>query len=118
VKKFIFIVAIALVFLISCKDKVEKVEPPLCLVKGVVTDSLSRMPIDSAWLDRETGGLTPYRTYTDSLGRYMVGSVEWPGKQRYLLCGKQDYLTQKKWFIATSPDTAIVNFELVPKGAR
>jgi hypothetical protein len=107
-------IAVGVLFCLSCKDKVEKVEPPLCLVRGVVIDSLTQMAIDRAWLD--TDSLVPYWTYTDTLGCYLVGSVEWPGKQRFLLCGKQGYLTKKKWYIATSPDTAIVNFELAPKG--
>ena len=111
-KNFIFIVSLALVFLLSCKDKVEKIEPPLCLVSGLVKDSLTQVVIDSAWLD--TDSLVPYWTYTDSLGLYLVGSVEWPGKQKFLFCGKQGYITKKKSYTTASPDTTIVNFEMVP----
>jgi hypothetical protein len=109
-------IGVSALFWICCKDKVEKVEPPWCYVRGMITDSSTQVAIDSAWLD--TDSLAPYRVYTDTLGYYLLGFYEWPGKQRLLFCGKQGYSIKKKSYMSTSPDTAIVSFELAPKGAR
>jgi hypothetical protein len=109
-------IGVSALFWICCKDKVEKVEPPLCPVRGVVIDSLTNLPIANAWVDRYS--YHPYGVYTDTLGNYIIAFTEWPGKQRFLLCGKDGYLTKKEYYISTDPDTAIVNFELVPEGAR
>ena len=114
-KKFISIAAIAVLFWMSCKDKIEKVEPPLCTVRGMVIDTLTRAPIENAWIDRDS--FPPYRTYADTLGNYSLSFTEWPGKQRFLLCGKDGYITKKEYYISKDPpNTAIVNFELVPEG--
>jgi hypothetical protein len=81
-------------------------------VEGTVIDSLTRMPIDSAWITPDTS-MTPI--YTDSSGHYRF--VEFAGNRLYLYCGKNEYVTKEsgvyeiKW-----KETTIIDFELVPLG--
>ena len=88
------------------------VEPAAAFVAGIVTDSLSGLAIDSAWVDNDT--IQPYETYTDSTGHY-VKFDGFPSIRRFVYAGKAGYLTKKSQEFRTSAgDTTIVNFQLVP----
>ena len=117
-KKLIFMITIAGLFWMSCKDKIEKVEPTPNTVKGTVIDSLTRIPLDSAWVDKDTSA--PYMAYTDSLGIYgPVGTVVGYAGKYVIYCGKDGYTTRNKEVVFTGNGiTAIINFELVPRSAR
>ena len=107
-------IGVSVLFWIGCGDKVTDGYKPT-YVKGIVTDSFTKVPIDSAWIDHDT--LPPYWTYTDTAGAFQV-FVGAPGRHRFLYCGKQGYLSKKKEYETVTNPVATVNFELVPKGAR
>ena len=113
-KRIIIIVPVALLLWISCEDTM--VEPTPNVVRGIVIDSLTRIPLDSAWVDsRDT--LAPHMAYADSLGNYST-VVGYAGNY-IVYCGKDGYVTQNKKVTFTGKGiTAVINFELVPKGAR
>lgn len=93
-------------------DKGTKVEY-VSWVQGTVVDSLTRAPIDSAWVDGNDT-LLPHWAYTDTMG-YYVAFEGAPGRYRFLYCGKQGYITKKSQEYATfKNDTTTVNFELAP----
>jgi len=97
--------------LLHC-DKGIKVEY-VSWVQGTVVDSLTRAPIDSAWVDGNDT-LLPHWSYTDTLG-YYVAFVGAPDRYLFLYCGKSGYATKKSQEYATfKNDTTTVNFELVP----
>ena len=88
------------------------VEPGAAFVAGTVTDSLSGLGIDSAWVDSDT--IPPYDTYTDSTG-YYVKFDGTPSINKFLYAGKVGYKTQKSQRYQTfEGNTTIVNFKLVP----
>lgn len=105
-----FIIALTLYFSSYRCSKI--VEPEAAFVAGIVTDSLSGLAIDSAWVDNDT--IPPYETYTDSTGHY-VKFDGFPGIRRFVHAGKVGYLTKKSSEFQTyAGDTTIVNFQLVP----
>jgi hypothetical protein len=90
-------------------DEVHNGRPSLNGVKGTVIDSLTRVPIDSAWVDMDT--LALHEVYTDSLGNYRM-PVGYRGKY-FIYCGKNAYVTKKKEITFTGNGiTAEMNFEL------
>jgi hypothetical protein len=113
-KKLIFLASLLLLLLgLSCGTKVTDGDGTLLVfVSGTVTDSVTQAPIDSAWLDSDP--YSPYSTYTDSSGGYLIAFTARPGSNKVLHCGKQGYISKKKEYKVTSPDTAIVNFQLSP----
>lgn len=107
----LFIVVVICVLWSACDDTI--VEPPINVVKGTVIDSLTRIPIDSAWVDNDT--LAPRRAYTDTFGNYSF-PIGYKGKKT-VYCGKEGYTTTMKEVTFTGNGiTAVINFELVPKG--
>lgn len=81
-------------------------------VEGTVIDSLTRLPIDSAWISVTPDTSVKPITYTDSSGHYRF--TDFSGKYRFHYCGKNGYVTKKsrvyeiKW-----KETTIIDFELV-----
>lgn len=92
-------------------DKGTKVEY-VSWVQGTVVDSLTKAPIDSAWVDGNDT-LLPHWAYTDTLG-YYVAFAGAPDRYRFLYCGKNGYTSKKKEYATFKNDTTTVNFELVP----
>jgi hypothetical protein len=82
-------------------------------VAGIVTDSLTKLPIDSAvvwWHD--TAGAPPIgQVYTDSSGRYVLGVPE--STSRKISAGKSGYVTKTiPTGVSWSADTVRINMEL------
>jgi hypothetical protein len=103
----LFIVVVICVLWSACDDTI--VEPPINVVKGTVTDSLTRVPIDSAWIDNDT--ILPHRVYSDSLGYYYF-PIGYKGKKS-VYCGKDGYITKNKEIIFSGNGmTATMDFEL------
>jgi len=81
-------------------------------VEGTVIDSLTRLPIDSAWISVDPDTSFGPITFTDSTGHYYIG--QFPGNYVFY-CGKKWYLTKaSKEFEIKKNKTTQVNFELVP----
>jgi hypothetical protein len=109
-KILVSLIGVSVLFWMDCSDKVKDGYKPT-YVKGIVIDSLTKVPIDSAWIDKDI--LSPYWTYSDTSGKFQV-FVGAPGRYRFLYCGKQDYVIKKKEYETVSNPVATVNFELVP----
>jgi hypothetical protein len=83
-------------------------------VEGIVIDSLTRQPIDSAWISQ-----TPDTTFeplilTDSSGYYFI--AQFPGIHQMFYSGKKGYVTKKsKEFEIKVNKTTRVDFELMPQ---
>jgi len=76
VRKFVFLFAVLFIptsaglSLLDCsKEKVISNIDPSYTIGGFVKDSISGMPIDSAWININNSS-PPYSTYTDSMGYY------------------------------------------------
>ena len=112
VRKHVFFILTIFVAsaLLHC-DKGTKVEY-VSWVQGTVVDSLTKAPIDSAWVDGNDT-LLPHWSYTDTLG-YYVAFAGAPGRYRFLYCGKSGYTIKKKEYATFRDDTTTVDFELVP----
>jgi hypothetical protein len=109
----LFVVLVICVLWSACDNT--KVDPPINVVKGTVIDSLTRVPIDSAWIDNDT--ILPHREYSDSLGYYYL-PIGYKGKKS-VYCGKDGYTIKNKEVIFTENGiTAVIDFELVPKEER
>jgi len=109
----IFLIIMVLCFnQIGC-EKHNVIHEHVGFVEGTVIDSLTRLPIDSAWISR-----TPDTTFeplilSDSLGYYFKG--QFPGMNVFFYCGKKGYVTREsKEFEIRENKTTIVDFELVP----
>jgi hypothetical protein len=103
---------LGMVLFVSAFECEKIVEPPAGWSAGVVTDSLSGLPIDSAWVDLDS--LPPFDTYTDSAGHY-VRFMGTPDINKYLYSGKTGYKTKRSApFEVFSDETTLVNFELNP----
>lgn len=107
-RMLLLLIGVSAFLRMSCSDSVTDGYKPT-YVKGMVTDSLTKVPIDSAWIDHDT--LPPSWTYTDTSGKFHV-FVGAPGRYRFLYCGKQGYVTKKKEYETVSNPVATVNFEL------
>jgi len=82
-------------------------------VEGTVIDSLTRLPIDSAWIRISPDTLNPPNTYTNSAGYYFFVRVT--GMHRFHYCGKSGYITKKtEEYQIRIHKTTKVNIELVP----
>ncbi len=81
-------------------------------VEGTVIDSLTRLPIDSAWISGTPDTAYEPLRLTDSLGYYFQG--QFPGSHVFLYCGKKWYVTKKSIeFEIKKNKTTRVDFELV-----
>lgn len=109
---FVFIIVIYLNITGCDNDKI--IHEYAGSVEGTVIDSLTRLPIDSAWING-----TPDTTYeplrlTDSLGYYLVS--QFPGSHVFFYCGKKGYVTKESQeFEIKINKTTQVDFELVPQ---
>ena len=83
-------------------------------VEGFVIDSLTRVPIDSAWIRIDPDTLDPPITYTDSDGHYFFGNF--PGSHRFHYCGKDGYVTKKtgEYRVRKDKTTRVDLIELAP----
>ena len=98
--------------LIECEKGTIKVEYTGS-VEGFVIDSLTRTPIDSAWISINPDTLNPPNTYTDSAGYFSLVRVT--GTHRFHYCGKSGYITKKTEEYKINIDkTTRVDIELVP----
>ncbi|MGB3094251.1 MAG: hypothetical protein WBC42_13655 [Candidatus Zixiibacteriota bacterium] len=108
-KMAIFVIGMGTLLLIGCKDK--SIEPTVHVVKGTFLDSLTRIPLDSGWVDTDT--LAPHREYTDSLGNYQM-PVGY-GERYRVYSGRKGYVTaERETAFSGNVKTAVVDFELVP----
>lgn len=99
--------------LMSCdKDKV--VHELAGRVEGTVVDSLTRLPIDCAWISASPDtSESPVMAYTDSSGIYIF--MSFAGRHRLHYCGKNGYVTKESpEYEVQNAKTTIVDFELVP----
>lgn len=87
----ILIIAVYL-SLINCSEGTKVVEYT-GNVEGFVIDSLTRFPIDSAWIRIDPDTLNPPITHTDSDGYYFFEHA--PGIHRYHYCGKNGYVAKR-----------------------
>jgi hypothetical protein len=93
------------------KDRV--VHEVVGYVEGTVIDSVTRLPIDSAWISQTADTTYEPLRLTDSLGYYFVG--RFPGKHFVFYCGKRGFVTKtSKEFEIKKNQTTRVDFELVP----
>jgi hypothetical protein len=79
-------------------------------VRGVISDSVTQSPIDSAWValgDSEQAR----RFYSDSAGRY---AIEVPVMSARIFAGKVGYRTREVTFRMLNSDRTGVNIELAP----
>ncbi|NIN00947.1 MAG: hypothetical protein GTO24_23535 [candidate division Zixibacteria bacterium] len=89
----LFVVSLGIyVGLINCSEGTKVVEYT-GNVEGFVIDSLTRLPIDSAWIGIDPDTLNPPITYTDSTGYYFF--TWFTGIHRSHFCGKSGYITKK-----------------------
>jgi len=108
----LFIVAIVVLFYLACHDDI-MVEPGGAFLAGTVVGSLSSAPIESAWVSLVDTLYEPTRDdLTDSAG-YYVTFTGTPGIHRWVFCGKEGYITQRREFSTAPEETTVVNFELV-----
>jgi len=110
----LFVLFLIFTVLLGCgKDKVVDGHA-MYFFRGTVLDSLTKFPIDSAWIDAGDT-LQPHLSYTDSSGWYIMKAVAYPNHPIFIFCGKEGYITKKEPALVHSyKDTTIVNFELVP----
>jgi hypothetical protein len=81
-------------------------------ISGTVIDSLTKAPIDSAWvIVHDTTAFAP--TYTDSLGHYYWGSDAGGWSKSWLYVGKPGYRTKSRYFAEVRTDIRGIDFELV-----
>lgn len=107
---FILIIGVCL-SLIGCESR--KVVEYVGFVEGAVTDSLTRLPVDSAWISGTPDASFQPITYTDSSGHYKF--AEFPGKYRFIYCVKDGYVTKKsKQYETHKNKTTRIDFELIP----
>lgn len=108
---FVVIIGVCLNLMGCGKDKVS--HEVVGFVEGTVIDSLTRLPIDSAWIRINPDTLNPPNTYTNSAGYYFF--VRITGMHRFHYCGKRGYITKKtgEYQIRIHQITK-VNIELVP----
>jgi hypothetical protein len=79
-------------------------------VGGVISDSVTQSPIDSAWValsDSEEAR----KLYSDSAGRY---AIEVPVMSARIFAGKVGYQTKRITFRMLNSDRTGVNIELAP----
>ena len=114
-RMFLRIVGIGLVVSatvwLSCKLDISD---PVTSIRGVVTDSVTGEPFDSAVINlRDTVSTNP--SYADSLGRYAAGSLGY-GPRR-VFCRKVGYRSQSIVVISSEERATItgVNFQLSPE---
>ena len=100
---------------IGCDDNKNRIiiEHPLQTVTGMVFDSLTNQPIEGSWV-----GLDSIYNFgdasTDSLGNYLYNFIG-PSGDTPIYCGAEGYFTQTKHTNVESPDTANLDFRLMPK---
>lgn len=84
--------------------------PDLFRISGIITDSVTGNPVDSAWVTNEptAPGLV---FYSDSLGSYRVDALE--TEQAVLRVGKEGYVTKERTFEPLRGDLDGIDFELV-----
>jgi len=114
IKKIVIIISLGIVLIFfNITFRCKKINHlPAAYVAGIVTDSLTGLGIDSAWVDIDT--IPPHDAYTDSLGNYIVfdGGV---GRGKFRYGGKNGYITKRsREYETLTYDTTIVNFQLVP----
>lgn len=111
--KFIMLmmpILISVLFCYGCRGKTI-FEKPGGFLTGTVTDSISGFPLNEAWINNDSLQDST-ATITDSLGHY-IQYIFSPGLHRFVFCGKEGYLIQKREYSITSYDTTILNFKLV-----
>ena len=108
----LFIVGLVLLLYLACHDD-KMVEPQGVFLAGVVVDSLTLAPIESAWVSLGDSVYEPLQDeLTDSVGYYVTFTGA-PGLHRWVFCGKQGYITQSKEFSTAPDETTFVDFKLV-----
>ncbi len=90
---FVFIlslipVSIGLGLLDCSEEKDISITDPVYTISGFVKDSISGMPIDSAWININDS-TPPYQAYTDSMGYYETSVFL--GGQTTIFGGKDGY---------------------------
>lgn len=108
-RRIVFLSILSIVFVISCMDDPGEIGSSF---SGVVTDSVSGQPIESAWV--YTGDTTAgYATATDSTGAYVWANFGYgPSK---VLVRKASYMTGVRTFPKWRGDKKGVDFRLVPE---
>jgi len=99
---------------IACDNHKPIYEPPGGYIAGMVTDSISNIPIVSAIVSSDTIFDTTTDGLTDTLGHYVM-FVGFPGINRLAYCWKEGYLVESKPYSVASNETTLVDFWLVPR---
>ncbi|MFQ5868585.1 MAG: carboxypeptidase-like regulatory domain-containing protein [Candidatus Zixiibacteriota bacterium] len=108
----LLIVGLVVFLYLACRDDI-MVEPGGAFLAGMVVDSLSSAPIESAWVSLVDSLYDPsHDVVTDSTGYYVVFTGT-PGIHRWAFCGKEGYVIQMKSFSTAPDETTIVNFRLM-----
>jgi hypothetical protein len=110
-KAALILIAIALVFssMATCsKDKIVETAPGK--VYGVVTDSITSAPIESAAIYPYDIGSAP--KYTDSTGYYALPLM--PANNVIIFCLKGGYVEKSSRCNITSSESTRVDFQIAP----
>ena len=117
-RKLVFLFAVLFIptsaglSLLDCsKEKVISNIDPGYTIGGFVKDSISGMPIDSAWINI-IDSIAPYRAYTDSIGYYET--IVFLGGELVVFSGKEGYYI-KDTVIDIKANLDSINFRLSHK---
>jgi hypothetical protein len=103
------VLMVSLAIEMTCEEPVDDV---ITIISGIVTDSVTGVPIESALIGLNDTTKPVVRTYTDTLGAYTLDPFGWGRFDVY--CLKTGYLT--KWTTIQSSANKFVfdsvNFQL------
>lgn len=113
IKKLLFIIFISLCYLLflSCEEK--SLVDPVIVISGLVTDSVTGLPVDSAVLCYEDTVQCLINVYSDSLGYYHF-SPGWGYTEFTIYCIKEGYYPESKTLRSTKLKITFenINFKL------
>jgi hypothetical protein len=102
---------VVLLSLIACDEEPFEHSENWPVISGLITDSITSVPIDSAIImveDIGVGNIGPW--YSDSTGHYIIVKV---GTDLRLIISKEGYLTQTRYLGNVESDIENVDFKLI-----
>ena len=109
--KWVPLLATILVLAFTCCDDNVIIEYPLGILQGIVIDSISSEPLESALVSfADTSRIT---AWSDSAGHYICAPAI-SAVDESVFCVKEGYLRQVKTCNIRSGETTTVDFRLIP----